>query len=90
MALRPNWLYCFLNLTAQAWARANKHDAKLNKARIAAREGISWARVTQVMNLLQLPAKIQTSLLEPPGVAVLIKGKQMCAMARRFATRTKS
>ena len=58
--------------------------SKLNKARIAAREGISRARVTQVMNLLQLPAEIQASLLEPPGVAVLIEGKHMCAMARGF------
>jgi hypothetical protein len=44
-----------------------EHDTKLNKARIAAREGISRARVTQVMNLLQLPAEIQASLLRPPA-----------------------
>ena len=54
------------------------------------REGISRARVTQVMNLLELPAEIQAGLLEPPGVAVLIEGKHMCAMARGFATRTQS
>jgi hypothetical protein len=42
-------------------------DTKLNKARIAAREGISRARVTQVMDLLQLPAEIQAGLLRPPA-----------------------
>lgn len=44
-----------------------EHDATLNKARIAAREGISRARVTQVMNLRQLPAEIQADLLRPPA-----------------------
>jgi hypothetical protein len=43
------------------------NDARLTKARIAAREGISRARVTQVMNLLQLPAEIQAGLLRPPA-----------------------
>jgi hypothetical protein len=42
-----------------------EHNARLNKARIASREGISRARVTQVMNLLQLPAEIQASPLTP-------------------------
>jgi hypothetical protein len=40
-------------------------DTKLNKARISAREGITRARVTQVMNLLQLPAEIQAGLRAP-------------------------
>ena len=44
------------------------NDARLTKARIAAREGISRARVTQVMNLLQLPAEIQAGLLKPPAL----------------------
>jgi hypothetical protein len=44
-----------------------EHDAKLNKARIAAREDISRARVTQVMNLLHLPAEVQAGLLRPPA-----------------------
>jgi hypothetical protein len=35
-----------------------EQDAKLNKAKIAAREGISRVRVTQVRELLQLPAQI--------------------------------
>ena len=54
-------------LLAQSWRQEMEHDAKLNKARIAAREGISRARVTQVMNLLQLPAEIQAGLLRPPA-----------------------
>lgn len=54
-------------LLAKLWHRQMEHDAKLNKARIAAREGISRARVTQVMNLLQLPAEIQAGLLKPPA-----------------------
>jgi hypothetical protein len=54
-------------LSAQSWRQQMKHDAKLNKARIAAREGISRARVTQVMDLLQLPTEIQASLLKPPA-----------------------
>jgi hypothetical protein len=44
-----------------------EHDANLNKARIAAREGISRARVTRVMNLLQLPAEIQAGLMRRPA-----------------------
>jgi hypothetical protein len=38
----------------------------LTQSRIAAREGISRARVTQVMNLLRLPGDIQADLLNPP------------------------
>ncbi len=41
-------------------------DLRLTKAKIAAREGISRARVTQVMNLLQLTPGIQAGLLAPP------------------------
>jgi hypothetical protein len=54
-------------LLAQSWRQQMEHDANLNKARIAAREGISRARVTQVMNLLQLPAEIQAGLRSPPA-----------------------
>ena len=54
-------------LLAQSWRQEMEDDTKLNKARIAAREGISRARVTQVMNLLQLPAEIQAGLLTPPA-----------------------
>jgi hypothetical protein len=54
-------------LLAQSWRQEMEHDATLNKARIAVREGISRARVTQVMNLLHLPAEIQAGLLKPPA-----------------------
>ena len=54
-------------LLAQSWRQQMEHDANLNKARIAAREGISRARVTQAINLLQLPAEIQASLRSPPA-----------------------
>ncbi|MCX6922831.1 MAG: hypothetical protein NT154_06405 [Verrucomicrobia bacterium] len=54
-------------LLAQSWRQQMEQDAKLNKARIAVREGISRARVTQFMNLLQLPAEIQAGLLRPPA-----------------------
>jgi len=54
-------------LLAQSWCQQMEHDARLTKAGIAAREAISRARVTQVMNLLQLPAEIQAGLLRPPA-----------------------
>ena len=38
---------------AQSWRQQLDHDTRLTKSRIAAREGISRARVTQVMNLLR-------------------------------------
>jgi hypothetical protein len=43
-----------------------KLDPELSKARIAVREGISRARVTQIMDLLELPNEIQAGLLNPP------------------------
>jgi hypothetical protein len=54
-------------MLAQAWRRELDHDTGVTKAKIAAREGISRARVTQVMNLLQLPDEIQAGLLTPPA-----------------------
>lgn len=42
-------------------------DSEVTKAKIAAREGLSRARVTQVMNLLELPKEIQTDLQNPPA-----------------------
>jgi hypothetical protein len=38
----------------------------LTKAGIAKREGVSRARVTQIMNLLRLPDVIQRILINPP------------------------
>jgi hypothetical protein len=52
---------------AQSWRQQLDHDTRLTKARIAAREGISRARVTQVMNLLRLPETIQKELQCPPA-----------------------
>ena len=40
-------------------------NSQLTKARIAVREGLSRARVTQIMNLLRLPNEIQSGLLTP-------------------------
>jgi len=53
---------------ALLWKQQIAEDAKLNQARNAAREGLSRARVTKVMNLLRLPEQIQTELqnLPPP------------------------
>lgn len=49
------------------WREELQSDPDLNQAKIAAREGISRARVTQIMNLLQLRAEIQNDLLCPPA-----------------------
>ena len=54
-------------LLAQSWFQELRQDPSLTNARIAAREGVSRARVTQVMNLLKLPAEIQAGLLRPPA-----------------------
>ena len=43
------------------------HDSGITKAKIAVREGISRARVTQLMNLLELPEEIQRDLRTPPA-----------------------
>ena len=51
---------------ALLWQQQIKGDPKLNQAGIAAREGLSRARVTQVMNLLRLPEQVQSDLLNPP------------------------
>lgn len=46
-------------------------DDSLTKAKIAAREGISRARVTQIMNLFALPDEIQKDILNPPVPLVI-------------------
>ena len=51
-------------LLAQSWRQQLDHDTRLSKAEIVTQEGISRTRVTQVMNLLQLPAEIQAGLLD--------------------------
>ena len=52
-------------LLAKSWRQQLDHDTRLSKAETATREGISRARVTQVMNLLHLPAEVQAGLLKP-------------------------
>jgi hypothetical protein len=49
---------------ALEWNRQLPQDSALTKAQIAAREGISRARVSQVIGLLQLPAEAQTFLAQ--------------------------
>lgn len=49
------------------WLKELAADQTLTKARIAGREGLSRARVTQIMNLLELPEQIQSELRRPPG-----------------------
>jgi hypothetical protein len=52
---------------ALLWRKQLRDDSRLNRAKIAVREGISRARVTQIMDLLRLPAEIQNGLLHPPA-----------------------
>ena len=52
---------------ALRWREEMAGNPGLTKSRIAAREGVSRARVTQVMNLLQLPPEIQADLFTPPA-----------------------
>lgn len=51
---------------ARRWGEEITRDIKLTKAGIAEREGLSRARVTQIMNLLQLPDPILRTLENPP------------------------
>lgn len=48
------------------WRGELANEEGLTKAKIAAREGLSRARVTQIMNLLDLPEIIQNVLQHPP------------------------
>lgn len=52
---------------ARLWRQEMENDARLTRSKIAAREGVSRARVTQIMNLLALPEEIQEFLLNPPA-----------------------
>ena len=49
---------------ARSWLQEIKNAPHITKAEIASREGISRARVTQIMNLLKLPEKIQRDVLD--------------------------
>jgi hypothetical protein len=52
--------------TAQRWAKELREDPGLNRAEIARKAGLSRARVTQIINLLELPKPIQECLSSPP------------------------
>ena len=74
-----------LHLALQ-WQRQIDADGGLTQANIAAREGISRARVTQVMNLLRLPGAIQEEVQCPPAPLEIhsfserrLRGVQACA-----------
>ena len=49
------------------WCQELESNSGITKAQIAAREGISRARVTQIMNLLDLPDEIQHGMQHPPA-----------------------
>ena len=51
---------------ALRWQQEIAANPQLTKARNAVREGLSRSRLTQIMNLLQLPASIQQVLRNPP------------------------
>jgi len=52
---------------ALRWRDEMAANPGLTQSRIAARENISRARVTQVMNPLHLPVEVQADLLNPPA-----------------------
>jgi hypothetical protein len=47
---------------AWKWRDRLKNDPNLTRAQVAAKEGVSRARVTQIMSLLALPANVQRFL----------------------------
>jgi hypothetical protein len=51
---------------ALMWKKQLADEQTLTKSKIAAREGLSRARVTQIMNLLELPNCIKRQLEDPP------------------------
>ena len=51
---------------ALRWRHEIAGNPQLTQSHIAVRDGISRARVTQVMKLLHLPAEIHADLLSPP------------------------
>jgi ParB-like chromosome segregation protein Spo0J len=65
---RPEIIYPEIHPFQQAlrWQRELATDSQLTKSGIAKREGLSRARVTQIMNLLLLPELIQQELQNPP------------------------
>jgi len=60
------------------WRKEMEHDGGITKARIAARERLSRARVTQLMNLLELPEEIQKDLQNPPAPLEISSFSERC------------
>ena len=60
------------------WRQEMERDSGIARAKIAAREGLSRARVTQVMNLLELPEEIQEDLLNPPAPLEIFSFSERC------------
>jgi hypothetical protein len=79
-------------LLAQSWRHEMEGHGTLNKARIAAREGISRVRVSQVMNLLQLPAELQAGLLRPPSPLTIFsfRERRLRALLSRWEKETQT
>ena len=60
------------------WRQEMDRDSVLTKAKIAARAGISRARVTQLMNLLELPEEIREVLQNPPAPLGILSFSERC------------
>ena len=60
------------------WRQEMDRDSGITRARIAVREGLSRARVTQLMNLLELPEEIQKSLKNPPVPLEIFSFSERC------------
>jgi len=63
---------------ARLWLQEMERNDTLRQAKIAVREGISRARVTQIMNLLALPEEIQEFLLNPPAPLAISDFSERC------------
>ena len=63
---------------ARLWRQEMEHDFEITQAKIAAREGLSRARVTQLMNLLELPEEIQRDLQTPPAPLEIYSFSERC------------
>jgi hypothetical protein len=60
------------------WRHEMSRDSGITKAKIATREGISRARVTQLLNLLKLPEEIQEDLKHPPVPLEIFSFSERC------------
>jgi hypothetical protein len=60
------------------WRLEMDRDSGITKAKIAARTGLSRARVTQLMNLLELPEEVQEGLRNPPVPLEIFSFSERC------------